>query len=374
MQGGARMRVLEVCDKAGFGGIERIVQTVSDGLVRRGHFVFRLALLRGGPPEFPSLQLAHIGGWRGLYMAANGIRRICRAYGIDVVHSHCGQGMRAVALMLLDRPALVTTIHGYEVRYKGYSSLRRAQLRSEGRLFLRKAHVVYVSDHVAEDYRTFWGTPGLRSMVIPNGVACREEVLDNPSRDIDVLQVGNFYPVKNQLETVAALAWLRQRGHALRAMFAGDGQLRPSAEEMARRAHIQPSVQFCGHVEAYDLYRRARVVVIPSIYESFSLAAVEAWQNGCSVVASDIPAHREIAGKLPGISLYPLGRVELLGRAVEHGLDEVSRSNGHCAMRTLPQPYRAETMIDAYEAVLKLAVEIRGEPLKRRVGRKLELA
>jgi glycosyltransferase involved in cell wall biosynthesis len=45
-----------------------------------------------------------------------------------------------------------------------------------------------------------------------------------------------------------------------------------------------------------DLYRRADLLLFPSLYESFGLPVLEAMASGTPVVASDLPALRETGG------------------------------------------------------------------------------
>ena len=45
-----------------------------------------------------------------------------------------------------------------------------------------------------------------------------------------------------------------------------------------------------------DLYRGASVYVFPSLFEGFGLPVLEAMARGCPVIASDIPALREVGG------------------------------------------------------------------------------
>jgi alpha-1,3-rhamnosyl/mannosyltransferase len=44
------------------------------------------------------------------------------------------------------------------------------------------------------------------------------------------------------------------------------------------------------------LYRRARFLVFPSLYEGFGLPLLEAMAAGCPVLCSDLPVFREVAG------------------------------------------------------------------------------
>lgn len=108
-------------------------------------------------------------------------------------------------------------------------------------------------------------------------------------RDIDVLVVGRIEPLKNQVRVVRALSDAegleicvvgaesdRHRGYAV--------QLRNAA------ARSQAHVTLTGALppaETAKLYRRAKVVVIASLFESFSLVALEAITSGCRLAVSD---------------------------------------------------------------------------------------
>jgi glycosyltransferase involved in cell wall biosynthesis len=68
-------------------------------------------------------------------------------------------------------------------------------------------------------------------------------------------------------------------------------------------------VRHLGWVDDDELGRRyagATAVVIPSVHEGFGLPVLEAMQLGVPVVASDIPAFREIGGPHITLVAHPL--------------------------------------------------------------------
>jgi glycosyltransferase involved in cell wall biosynthesis len=72
-----------------------------------------------------------------------------------------------------------------------------------------------------------------------------------------------------------------------------------AADRAVFRDPSQSSIQSIGYVsdaELKALYEHATCFVIPSRYEGFGLPAIEAIACGCPVVASDIPALREVCG------------------------------------------------------------------------------
>ena len=72
-----------------------------------------------------------------------------------------------------------------------------------------------------------------------------------------------------------------------------DGGLRVPSE-LRERVHFRGQMNdFAG---LRRLYRASAALVFPSFYESFGLPPLEAMRLGCPVIASDIPALREICG------------------------------------------------------------------------------
>lgn len=106
-----------------------------------------------------------------------------------------------------------------------------------------------------------------------------------------------FYPVaddprKNIGLCVAAAPLLASQG--LSTAIGGGLSPRVIAEVagMSREDHLH----FLPHVSDAELervYRRSKLVAVPSYDEGFSLPLSEACHLGCKVIASDIPAHRE---------------------------------------------------------------------------------
>jgi glycosyltransferase involved in cell wall biosynthesis len=86
------------------------------------------------------------------------------------------------------------------------------------------------------------------------------------------------------------------------------------------RAHAGPigEVQFLGHLgpaEMSTFYRRARIVVVPSVtHETFGLVVAEALACGTPVIVSDLGALAEVAG--PGGVVVPSGDASALRETI----------------------------------------------------------
>jgi glycosyltransferase involved in cell wall biosynthesis len=135
---------------------------------------------------------------------------------------------------------------------------------------------------------------------VPNGVdASRFAAVSHPFEDRDyVLFVGRIDPHKNQLGAIRAL-----RGSGLPLVIAGnDHPHHPRYSEQCR-AEGGNWVTFTGELghdsEALvDLYRGARVHLLPSWFETTGLVSLEAALSGCSVVSTSLGHAREYLADL----------------------------------------------------------------------------
>jgi glycosyltransferase involved in cell wall biosynthesis len=193
----------------------------------------------------------------------------------------------------------------------------------------RAAAVVANSETTAREVTETLDVPEERITVIHAGVDERFLVggaIEEPGTDGDrgddrpyLLTVASEEPRKNLPLLLEAIARLRKRDWDGRLLIAGGRGVGSRAiDEAIGRLGLETSVTRLGYVEAAALpalYRRARVFVLPSLWEGFGLPLLEAMASGVPVVASDIPVHREVAASAARFA--PAEDVETLARAID---------------------------------------------------------
>lgn len=120
--------------------------------------------------------------------------------------------------------------------------------------------------------------------------------------------VGSFETRKNYAWLLQAFERLWAQGHDIRLLIMGRRTAEGAAliERLLRHpehGHRLLTVLEGSDADLAEVYARARALVLPSLAEGFGLPLVEARTRGCPVIASDIPAFRELADG--GVHLYP---------------------------------------------------------------------
>lgn len=176
-----------------------------------------------------------------------------------------------------------------------------------------------------------------------------------------ILYVGSLEPRKN-VETLLA-AYAEPGPEIPDLLIAGprDGREAFALNARCTKLGIGHRVHHYGYVSPErlaGLYRSASAVALPSLYEGFGLPVLEAMSAGTPVVASDIPAVREVAGESVLYVSQPLDagawrrslallgedgvRDELANKAKQqaqrHTWEEVGRRFGDLLVRVAGQP------------------------------------
>lgn len=223
--------------------------------------------------------------------------RSLREFRFDAVHAHwiVPQGLvLAVALLFsATKPRWICTVHGSDVfalRGAFWSRLRRW-------IISRADHVVAVSEELRRVLVAQTGTETIS--VIPMGADLQEVfVPDGRQRaTAELLFVGRLVEGKGLLTLIRALPNIQAIYPAVRLTIIGDGPERERLEEAIISSGVAASVSFVGAIEhsaLADHFRRATILVLPSLWEGFGLVVVEALGCACPVVASDLPALRDL--------------------------------------------------------------------------------
>ena len=159
--------------------------------------------------------------------------------------------------------------------------------------------LIAVSESTRQDLVSLYGADANRIRVVPHGGGEPSNVSPASASQLGalgltgdfVLQVGRVEARKNQLAALAAV----ERVSGLTLAVAG-----PEADSgLAARLRASRSVRLLGRVDDATLellYKRARAVVVPSVYEGFGLPVLEAMSRGQVVVAARTSSLPEVGG------------------------------------------------------------------------------
>jgi glycosyltransferase involved in cell wall biosynthesis len=151
--------------------------------------------------------------------------------------------------------------------------------------------------------------PGLPVAVVPNGVDLAAFTPGSPHRaslrreqgvsddDVVLLFVGGYWHLKGLTTAIAGLALAQPKvSKRLSLWVVGEGD-EDAYRALARARGVDGQIHFFRHRRDIDrFYHAADLLVLPSLYESFSLVALEAAACGLPLVATRVGCIDELVG------------------------------------------------------------------------------
>ncbi|MDR6904637.1 glycosyltransferase involved in cell wall biosynthesis [Agromyces sp. 3263] len=188
-----------------------------------------------------------------------------------------------------------------------------------------------------------------RVRVIPLGVDAASFSPQLSGREPFLLYPARGWPHKNHARLFEAVRIVRETWPELRLVLTGGNldALGPVPEWVDVRGLVPVE-------ELHDLYRRASVMVFPSLYEGFGLPPLEAMASGCPVAASDAGSIPEVCGDA-AVLFDPTDP-----RAIARGILEALDRSDDLARRGLEHAARFtwDACVDAHISAYHDAVEL----------------
>lgn len=380
--------ILRKYDPAEWGGTESAVLRLLDGLRKNGveSTVFAPRLARGvredpfadagfrvrrfeavvpvwGISPEARRQMVAVGG---NLVSFELMGELWRERGLDLVHSHALGRLGGIGLTVARRRGLpfATTIHGgvYDLPPKVHQDLHHAPARGWewGKLFgllVRSRQMLDDADAIftcnpreAELIRE--RHPGQRVRVQPHGVnagayaadrraAARTAFPWTEGADV-ILIVGRLDAVKNPGWVIERLPAILERHPRAMLALAGACTEAGYQEALQRRVAelgLGERVRFLGGLPAGDprlvgLMQLARVMVLPSVSETFGLVILEAWAAGTPVLASRTSGATALIASGTDGALFDLDRPLAFDAALHTALtDDAWRASAIAAGR-----------------------------------------
>ncbi len=298
------------------GGVETHVREVARELAGRGHDIEVWSVARDGvpgermvsdivvrdlPTPLPARDPGAILRFALAFPAARRAWRLAIAnFGPEILHVQCfgPNGAYATAFARSRGLPLVVSSHGETIADDddvfGSSAIAQRGLR---RALRDAAAVTGCSPVVLDDLRGRFGLADGRGETVPNGVdlsIAAEAPTGLPP--VYFAGAGRLEHIKGFDLLVRAFA-AADLGPDVELVLAGDGRLTPSLRSLINELGLSSRVRLLGRLSpsaVAGLLEGALAVVVPSRFEAFGIAVLEAWRARRPLIAAD-------RGGIPGI-------------------------------------------------------------------------
>ncbi len=364
-------------------GVGTLVQEIASEVDRRGGEVRVLTRLGGRSPRvestggskllFPlraALKLILRGGsWRPTIIhvhESDGILvlawlRVCRALGIEWAQRCRGiatlqvsyRRERLAVRPLIDDAVVLSVPVPSELAFRRW---RAPILATLGRWTAALADaVVAPSTETARELEVDYRAEV--TAVIANGVqAGGVGGMSEPRVSDTILYVGRLRTRKAVAVLLAAMKVLHDRGVAAKLVVAGDGEQGEALALKRAELALETHVELLGAVDRSELgglYRDAGIFCLPSTYEGFPLAILEAMDAGLPVVSTRVAGIPEAVEEGVTGMLVDAEDVGGLADALERLLadPELRRRMGEAGRRRLIEKFEIGTIVSLHLAL-----------------------
>ncbi len=350
-------------------GAEKQFTLLATGLPRDEFDVSAIALTRGGPYE-QQLAAANIPltiiGKRAKFdpFSFSRLRAELRRLQPDILHTwlFAANAYGRLCAGVVPQAKIVVSERCVDSWKAGW------QHWLDRRLLGRTDRLIGNSPSVVEFYRER-GIPPEKLGCIPNGIEVPAAVANDPQvrralltelgLPADAFVAGYIGRLAKQ-KRVEDLLWtvetLRQIRPRLYLVIVGDGPERERLERFAHDIGVTDYVRFLGHREDASRWMQLfDVFCLASSFEGMSNSIMEAMSLGKPVIASDIPANRELVvqdetGFLPKLT-DTVGFMQFLRQLIdEPGLKE---KLGQAGRERIQRTFNIPRMVEAYAAVYR---------------------
>jgi glycosyltransferase involved in cell wall biosynthesis len=323
---------------------------------RGGHIAEHWQLLvPPGATAVPALRCVHVRqvGHLGGHLWDQLLRWHCGHDDLLVNLANGGPVLRGHSLSVIHDAAVYRTPFNFTRGYRSFHQLL-------GWLLARRSRIATVSHFSRQELSEVLGISPSRIAVVPNG----SEHLRGVEPDASVMQelrlqpqrfflfIGSPVPNKNLGTAIAAFARLGEPDVCFVIVGAVDG-----AVFGRDKPQLPPGVVMAGRLsdaQVAALLQEARALVFPSLYEGFGIPPLEAMLQRCPVIASDIPAVREVCGD--AVLYFDPGSPDALCRRMRQALADPAElqalaDRGEERVRLFSWQRSAQRLLDALAAM-----------------------
>lgn len=307
------MRILH-CLRAPVGGLFRHVLDLAGEQARLGHEVGILCdsnaqnaltgtLLAAIAPRL-ALGIEQVPMSRkpglGDISAARAVTSHARHLKLDVLHGHGAKGGAYARLARRKLRSQGQHVKSFYTPHGGTLNFRPGTLQAAFFMSLERSletftdGLIFESAYAARVYRDRVGDGGAPQRVIPNGLQPSDFFVPARADAKDFLFVGELRDVKGVSHLLTALADLKEQHGNVSAAIVGSGPDQVNLKKQAEDLGLAAQIIFTGALPVRRAFELGRIMVIPSLAESFPYIVLEAAAAGFPLITTHVGGIPEI--------------------------------------------------------------------------------
>ena len=252
------------------------------------------------------------------------LRKLIATQNYEIVHLHTERASFWMALATVSMARVVRTIHS-NFQFTGLLRMRRIATRALSRL--AGVQHIAISPSVQENEKRRFLNPSVlccnwyddQKFYPPNEAerSLARQKLGLSDSTFAVISIGNCAPVKNHTLLFETISQMKDR-RDIRYLHVGHEDDEQSERRLSEKLGISSSVIFLSHKnDVRDALIAADCFLMPSLYEGFGNAAIEAIAVGLPAILSNTPAFLDFSEWFKGIDIVSLN-AEDWANAISH--------------------------------------------------------
>lgn len=252
--------------------------------------------------EVPNVDYHVLNGSLYTVSLAVKIAEVARRFPIDVIHVHYAvphaiSAFIARSILGEHSPPVITTLHGTDIILVGRNPALNSAVKlaiessdavtSVSRWLQRETVRIFKTDKPIQVIHNFLDVPKFTNVdetIDEDGCCPRKHFA--PRGEKILLHVSNFRPVKRVADVVRMFDQIRKEVPSVLLMV-GDGPERMQAEGLVAQLRLEKHVHFLGNQLAITRFLRiSDLMLFPSEFESFGMAALEGMAFGMPVIGA----------------------------------------------------------------------------------------
>ena len=288
--------VLHILASNKFSGAENVVCTIIENMSDKYDMIY---CCPHGPID-KILEKKQINQYAITRFTVSNIKKAIKKYNPDIIHAHDFKAS-CIACLLKHNNKVISHIH----QLPQWFTIPNIKTRLYNLCTKRFDKIIFVSNSIYEQYVYNKNIKNKVSIIF--NYVDKNKILklskEKFSKKYDLCFLGRLSPEKNPLEFISIVEQYKKNSNAkVKACMIGVGDLKKKCEDVIKERKLDTNIELLGFQEnPYKIVKNCKLVIMPSIYEGFGLAAIESMILNKPVLNSGVGGLKEIFKKTPYI-------------------------------------------------------------------------